>query len=296
MRIRKPGIYAIFCTTTGVPYIGSTVNTDYRLRTHLKSLHEGKHHSIKLQRACNKYGALCFIPSILEHCNESDLISREQFYIEAWDSYAKGYNCTLKAGATRGVRQSPESVAKRQATIQKRFGGSPNKGRKATEETKELIKKARAQQTPPSQETRKAIGNKSKGNTYRTGIKWSDKEREKRKRYWENDANKEQHKKRTSQGMRNSEKWHSLDRVAIGVKVADKLRNRPLTPEHCQKLSEAHKGLPGNNVKTYTLISPEGKCVTIVNLKQFCEEHGLAAAHLNAVFHGKRKQHKGWTK
>ena len=285
MRTRKPGIYS--CITTGIPYIGSTVNTDYRIHAHLKSLREGKHHSVKLQRAWNKYGEPRFVASVLEKCVESDLLTREQFYIEAWDSYTSGYNCTPKAGATRGVVQRPESIVKRKATMIERYGAkSPMQGKKHSEQTKALIRKARAKQSPPSPEFRELLSQRMKGNTLRVGTKhpqqWCDHMAQIMKgRHTSPDSELKQGHVKSSETL---------------AKISAALRWRSLSKDHCQKLSKAHKGLPGNNIKTYTLTSPQGETTTITNLKRFCEKHGLSAPHLNSVFHGKRKQHKGWTR
>lgn len=48
--------------------------------------------------------------------------------------------------------------------------------------------------------------------------------------------------------------------------------------------------------KHYTLLSPEGEKIVIFNLAKFGRESGLNNSHLNGVFTGKRKSHKGWTK
>jgi hypothetical protein len=51
-------------------------------------------------------------------------------------------------------------------------------------------------------------------------------------------------------------------------------------------------GLP----KAYDgFISPDGRQVTITNLRAFCREHGLDTTHMHEVKSGKRKTHKGWT-
>ena len=48
--------------------------------------------------------------------------------------------------------------------------------------------------------------------------------------------------------------------------------------------------------RTYTLKSPAGEVVEIYNLEEYCRNTNLHAQHMRAVFNGKRKSHKGWTK
>jgi group I intron endonuclease len=50
------------------------------------------------------------------------------------------------------------------------------------------------------------------------------------------------------------------------------------------------------NSRTFVLRSPEGKTVSITNLKGFCAGRGLSASHMSSVFHGGRNSHKGWTR
>jgi group I intron endonuclease len=113
MQNRMPCVYALFCKVTGLAYIGSTVTLSTRLPTHLKRLREGWHHSKKLQRAWKKYGEDSFVLTILEFCSKEHLLEREQFYIDVWHAYKKGYNCVPIAGATRGYVQSKETRRKK---------------------------------------------------------------------------------------------------------------------------------------------------------------------------------------
>jgi group I intron endonuclease len=64
---------------------------------------------------------------------------------------------------------------------------------------------------------------------------------------------------------------------------------KQLPLETRQKIQEA-------NSKTYEFLSPTGNTTVIINLKAFCKEQGLNAPHMNSVYYGKRKQHKGWTR
>lgn len=88
-------------------YIGSTVNSISRWKGHIKSLREQKHHSKHLQCAWNKYSEESFVFEIIEEVlDKSNLIEREQYYLDIYESYNrnKGYNICPKAGFnTRGA-------------------------------------------------------------------------------------------------------------------------------------------------------------------------------------------------
>ena|SRR5271157_1730081 len=87
-----PGVYAIFCKATGLPYIGSSVNVYARTFTHITALRRGRHESNKLMHAWKTYGEVEFDIVILEFCPKETLLEKEQQYIDAWDSYQNGYN------------------------------------------------------------------------------------------------------------------------------------------------------------------------------------------------------------
>ena len=78
---------------------GSSVNIKKRINDHLRTLKQGKHHSSKLQKAYNRAGdKTIFIPSVLELViDKSDLFSREQYWIDKYDAFNAGYNCSALA-------------------------------------------------------------------------------------------------------------------------------------------------------------------------------------------------------
>ena len=90
-------IYHIINKINGKKYIGKTNNLPHRIESHLSALALNKHHSVKLQRAYNKYGKDNFIFSYqeVEVANEDELSLREILEIEKYDSYNNGYNMTL---------------------------------------------------------------------------------------------------------------------------------------------------------------------------------------------------------
>ena len=89
-------IYYITNKVNKKQYIGETINFEERKAKHLAALRSNKHHSIKLQRAYNKYGEENFEWSwdIYDVSNEKDLKLLEQEKISYYNTYENGYNCT----------------------------------------------------------------------------------------------------------------------------------------------------------------------------------------------------------
>lgn len=90
-------IYFITNKVTGKQYIGQTTNIKDRINKHLSYLRHGKHHSIKLQRAFNKYGEENFVFhwDTYNIANLNDLLLLEQQKISEFNTYYDGYNCSL---------------------------------------------------------------------------------------------------------------------------------------------------------------------------------------------------------
>jgi excisionase family DNA binding protein len=103
-----PGVYAIFCKATGLPYIGSSVNMHVRIFQHVSALRRHRHESKKLQHAWKVYGEDNFDIVILELCSKEILFEREQFYIDAWDAFSSGYNGDEGPVKRNGKRPNPK--------------------------------------------------------------------------------------------------------------------------------------------------------------------------------------------
>jgi group I intron endonuclease len=90
--MNHPGIYQITHTESGKKYIGSAKNIRVHWLGHKSDLRLNVHHSPSLQNAYNKYGPDAFTFEILEECNEDDLISREQMYLDIAVIWGFDYN------------------------------------------------------------------------------------------------------------------------------------------------------------------------------------------------------------
>ena len=95
--MKKQGIYEILNTKTNKRYIGSSSNIERRWKEHDSMLRHNKHHSIKLQRSYNrtKYKSVYQYNIIETVTNTKELHKIEQLYIDKYDSFYNGYNCSM---------------------------------------------------------------------------------------------------------------------------------------------------------------------------------------------------------
>lgn len=99
-----PSIVGIYCIENVVNkkrYIGQSTDIYKRWRSHRGALNCQSHSNKHLQRAWNKYGNKSFNFFILEECNENELNELEQYYINKYNTFYKGYNNDL-GGNGRG--------------------------------------------------------------------------------------------------------------------------------------------------------------------------------------------------
>ena len=106
-------VYKIRNIVTDKLYVGSAVSgLTKRKRVHISNLTHNKHHSNKLQNSYNKYGEKNFVFEIIEYCPKDILLEKEQYWIDYYDSYYNGYNCTPVAGNCLGRIVSIETKLK----------------------------------------------------------------------------------------------------------------------------------------------------------------------------------------
>lgn len=153
----------LFPTTTGVYsicfinsikrkfYIGSAGIKDpnysseegfrNRWKRHLSDLKKGKHHSIKLQRAYDKYGEKEMTFSVVEECPPEKCKELENIYLKKFNSCKNGYNIASDSIRSRyGIKNTKESLDKQRAT--RRLAREPYEKRvlEVFEETKSTLK------------------------------------------------------------------------------------------------------------------------------------------------------------
>lgn len=129
---KKSGIYQIRNLVNGKVYVGSAVDLKHRWQLHIQQLRENRHHSIKLQRAFNKYGEDNFIFEVIELIEDkSTLLQREQFFMNKFNVVNEGYNICPIAGSSLGVKRSEEC---------KRKIGAIHKGKIMSKEFREQVR------------------------------------------------------------------------------------------------------------------------------------------------------------
>src|SRR3954470_10018803 len=74
----ESGIYAFVHIETGTSYIGSSLDLGGRIMNHILGHSSNQH----LQYAIVKYGLSSFAFVILQYCKSSDLLKREQHYLD----------------------------------------------------------------------------------------------------------------------------------------------------------------------------------------------------------------------
>jgi group I intron endonuclease len=116
--MKQAGIYSFVNLVNGKRYIGQAIDIDYRIkRGHFQKLIRNNDPHPKLQRAWNKYGYQNFVVETListenEYPKEylkSWLDFLEKDYIQFYDSYNNGYNCTYGGDGGKGCIHSKES-------------------------------------------------------------------------------------------------------------------------------------------------------------------------------------------
>lgn len=105
--LKGPGVYGIRRLASGQIYVGISKDVRARLHQHLRSLLANKHHSPRLQNAWNRHGRADFTFVLLERNPEflSDVEKRrerEQFRIDKFDSFKRGFNARPKADSMLG--------------------------------------------------------------------------------------------------------------------------------------------------------------------------------------------------
>lgn len=86
------GIYIIKNRIDSRVYIGSSKNLYSRTQKHFTALSSNVHHNIHLQRFVNKYTLDSIYFEILEYCEVSELLEKENKYINEYDSIYNGFN------------------------------------------------------------------------------------------------------------------------------------------------------------------------------------------------------------
>ena len=172
------GIYKITNKINGKVYIGQSVDIGRRWRQHMTAEDDSYFH-----KAIQKYGVENFEWEVIEQCKKKDLDEREIYWIEYYDSFNKGYNCTK--GGDVGPVMHGEDNPNWKGGVTSDPEHKKEYGKQYYEENKEKKKEHDKQYYEENKEKRKEYreAHKEKAKEYREAHK------EKAKEYRE--ANKE---------------------------------------------------------------------------------------------------------
>lgn len=199
---QRCGIYAIYNKSNNKLYIGSAVDLARRCRRHKENLIRNRHPNKHLQAAWN-LATIDFAFLVLETMNDkAKLLEREAYYIALYRASEKecGYNKRIIPNSNLGLKI--HSDENKRAISNRMKGHSYSKGRKETEENKkkasirmkgkvwtpEQIEKraSKWRGKPRSEELKKILSEKSKGNKNALGHRLSEdiKENMRRRDKW----------------------------------------------------------------------------------------------------------------
>ena len=155
-------IYKITNNINGKIYIGQTTRSvEERWSNHCSA--SSKCHAIK--NAIDKYGKENFICSILTQCSDKNSLDYwEKYYINLYDSYLNGYNCSYNPGGFFLGQNHSEDSRKKISSTMKRKGLRP----KITEEIieKRRLKLLGKKRSPHSSETKLKISKANSGSNH----------------------------------------------------------------------------------------------------------------------------------
>ena len=137
------GIYKFTNKLNGKIYIGSSKNLAKRFSQYFNiSYISTVKNKLTISRALIKYGYFNFSIEILEYCDPSMLLNREQHYI---DELKPTYNIAKIAGSTLGVHKSEEAKNNKSKALKGVYVGEKSSlyGRTASGETKLLMREAK---------------------------------------------------------------------------------------------------------------------------------------------------------
>jgi group I intron endonuclease len=151
------GIYCAIHRESGACYVGSSVNIGRRITQHIWGAKTGKH-TAAFHVALNRHGLQAFDLEVLERCDRSQLLAREDFYIAFLNAASlSGLNTRRDSTGTNTNAWRSVSLVTRQRI------GAKHKGKTISAEAREKIRIAA---TNPSPETR------AKMRAAKLGKKW----------------------------------------------------------------------------------------------------------------------------
>ena len=254
------GVYMIRHKKSNKIYIGSSQDVEKRF-----SAHQSDHGVQVVHRAIKKYGADAFEWTILEECELTNLIEREQVYIDLHRPFGeRGYNIRRVADRNSGIVLSQETRLK-MSVARKGKTKSDDHKRKLSEAGKNRDNSHLAQYRgqPHSEETKKRLSELAMGRT------------------WAHDADRVRNHIALRKGKSLSpEHIEKVRQTHIGSKRTEDSRDR---------MSEWQQ-------RSYLAVSPEGEehYVLSRDLNDWLPKHNLNRPNFCKAVTTSRP-YKGWT-
>ena len=248
-------VYMHTSRTSGLSYIGVSMDIEYRKRGHNYEAHNPNcsTYNTHFKRAIRKYGIDDFDTKIL-WCTpcKGTAYRAEVYYIDLYDTFkGLGYN------STKGGESCSYWTNKHLPQEMKDKMSKAKLGTKASQKTKDKMSKIRKGKPIHTQESKNKI---AKANI---GKKVSQETRDR--------MSKAQTGKKQSQ--------ETID------KRAKALTGKTMSKKNIKLLIQ-------RNSKNYIIIFPNKIKKKINNLSQFCREHNLNMSAMSSVASGKRQHHK----
>lgn len=271
---RVSGIYQIRCVPTGKIYVGSAVNLRERWYRHRRALGRGKHVNCYLQQAWDKYGEENFEFIVLEYVERGGLLAAEQIWMDKSDctNREKGFNIFDTAG-------SPGDTL---AQIWEGFT-DPAGNEVIISNLHDFCRQNGLNFTAMRNLAKGTSKLKShKGWTHRNSVR----QRDYVKTY---DGFIDPHGNLIQPIINLAAfcRQHSLDNTHMVAVAHGRI---------CSHRGWTHiRGRASQKKKTYVgFVNPNGECVTITNLDEFCRENGLHPVKMRQLKSGQIRRYKGW--
>jgi group I intron endonuclease len=174
------GIYRIDLGN-GWFYIGSSSHLSKRKNNHKGDLVRGNHSNMKMQNCWNKYKVFEF--TVLEKCDKSELLLREQLLIDIHFSDSKNLNLTPTAGSCLGYVASAEHRAKNSAAQKGKVASAETRAKMSAAQKGKVLSAEHCAKISAAQKGRQgripSAETRAKMSTARKGVKKSDEQRQK---------------------------------------------------------------------------------------------------------------------
>jgi group I intron endonuclease len=249
-------IYKISFPETEKVYVGSTSRWPTRRSEHLNSLKKDKHFNIYMQRVFNKNGGKINFDILEEFESVENLISREQYWVDFFDSSNKnkGFNLVkMVLKGTTGYKYTKEQRKKLSEIGLKRMSDKVER---------EKISKAVSERLENEPD---AYGGKFNAKTF----------------ILQNPEGKILEIKNLCKFCRENDLPYR--------KIIDVAREASIEWNGWTIPNRVHR-----KKKHYKFINPDGKIVEVFGLRQFCIENNLCKSTMRHISNGLGQTHKGW--